>query len=113
MWALPTTRVTILRGTAIDEYSGTISNESTVASGVSASIMEQSRTVFDPASGTPRVVRLVAGRVGSTVDVKRNDRLLDENTNLYYMVNSVRQVQNPVITMDKALELKRMDTTNP
>lgn len=113
MWALPTTTVTILRGTSIDEYSGTISNESTVASAVSASIMEQGRTVDDPNSGTPRVIRIVTGRVASTEDVKRNDRLRDEGTNLYYMVTSVRQVQNPIVTMDKVLELMRVDSTNP
>lgn len=114
MLAMPTTTVTIKRGTAIDEYSGEISNETSASTGVPMSIMEQSRTVIEPTTGTPMVIRFVTGRVDPSVDIRRNDRILDENdADIYYMVLSVRQVQNPIVVMDKVLDLKRVDPNDP
>lgn len=109
--ALPTTTVSIKRGTAIDDYEGTITNETTVASGVSASIMEQTRQNFEPVTGLPRTIRFITGRVPDGTSVLTNDRLLDEVEGSYYTVISVRQMQNPVVTMDVTLELKRVGST--
>lgn len=109
--ALPTTTVSIKRGTTIDDYEGTITNETTVASGVSASIMEQVRQNFEPVTGLPRTIRFITGRVSDGTDVLTNDRLLDEVEGSYYTVISVRQMQNPVVTMDVTLELKRVGST--
>lgn len=108
MIATPNTTVSILRpGGPIDDYTGEVENESVAASGVLASVMEQSRTVFDPASGTPIIVRFTRGRLPSGTDVTTADRVLDERTNFTYTVQSVRQVQSPVHTNDVTVELVR------
>lgn len=112
-WAIPNTTVTIYRGTTIDEYSGDISNETVLASAISASIIEQSRIVDDPNSGTPRVVRLITGRVPDGTDVKNTDRLLDETNSRSYWIRSVRQHENPIYTSDVTLDLVRVDKNDP
>lgn len=108
MFATPNTTVSILRPGSVDDYTGEVTGETISATGVLASIMEQSRTVFDPASGTPTIVRFTRGRLPSGTSVTTNDRVLDERTSLTYVVQSVRQVQSPVHTNDVTVELVRL-----
>ena len=107
MLATPNTTVSILRGGVPDDYSGTVTNESVAASGVLASVMEQSRTVFDPSSGAPGIVRITRGRFPSGTDIRDSDRVLDERTNITYAVRSVYQLQSAVHTNDVTVELVR------
>lgn len=107
MFATPNTTVSILRGGVADDYTGEVENESVAASGVLASVMERSRQVFDPASGSPVIVRTTTARFPSGTDVTTSDRVRDERTNITYAVQSVRQIQSPVHTNDVTTELVR------
>lgn len=111
MHVIANTTVTILRGSGIDPYSGEITNEVVAASGVSASIIEQSRQVFDPTTGTPRVIQQITGRVPDGTQALNTDRLYDETNNVYYTIRSVRQHSNPIYTSEEILDLERVGTT--
>lgn len=113
MWVIPNTTVTILRGSSIDEYSGTISNETAIATGQTASITEQTRLEQDPSTGTPRVIRYVTGRLENGTSVTKTDRLLDEETGRYFSIRSVRQHSNPYYTSEVILDLERIDNLDP
>jgi len=106
MLALPTTTITILRGNE-DDYDGSISNETTVATGVSASILEQARNVGGFTGGERRTVRLITCRVSAGVDLRDDDDVVDERTGTRYAAQNVRLMQNPVVQMDLTAELKR------
>jgi hypothetical protein len=109
MWARATTTVTIYLPTGEpDEWTGARSNDSLSASGVPASVIEQSRTVDDPQSGTPREVRSITGRLPAGTVVTRDARIVDAHGHTY-SVHSVRQVTNPVFVNDVVVELTRND----
>lgn len=109
MLALPTTTVSVLRGTTTDDYGDELDTDTVVASGIPASVLEQSRTVFDQATSTPMVVHTITGRVTRGTDIRLGDRLRDENTGQVYMVQNVNPQDNPLIQIDVRLELKRAD----
>lgn len=111
--AMPTTTVTIYApSSAPDEWSGERVSDGAVASGVAASIIEQARTVNDPRTGTPRVVRQVTGRVPDGCPVEPTSRIVDAE-NRTYAVGSVRQARNPMWVGDVVLELYRTDQASP
>lgn len=111
--AMPTTTVTIYAPSSDpDEWSGERTGDGAVASGVPASIIEQARTVNDPRTGTPRVVRNVTGRVPDGTPVVPTSRIVD-GENRTYAVSSVRQARNPMWTGDIVLELFRTDQASP
>jgi hypothetical protein len=112
MWAIPNATVSVLHSSNIDDWDGT-SNETISASGVDASIIEQSRLVYDPQSTTHRIIRNVAGRLPSGTSIAARDRIRDEVTGTVYMVVSVRQHQNHYYTSDVTLELRRVDDDDP
>ncbi len=107
MYALPTTTVSILRGTSLDEFGDPVDNDTPAASGIPCSLIEQTRTMTTPESPTPRVVRYTIGRIGSGTDILETDRLLDEVTGDKYIVQAVSRLGNPVIRPDYRLDLKR------
>jgi hypothetical protein len=111
--AQATTTVTVSRPGAVDDYTGAAGSTTVVAAGVPASIVEQTRNTQDPASGTPRTIRSVAGRVAGGTDVRTNDHLVDERGGRTYVVASARQPQSPVQVGDLVLELTRLDQTDP
>lgn len=113
MWATPTTTVAVLRGAAADDYTGAVDNETTAASGIQASLIEQTRTVQDPASGTPRIVRSARARLPRDTDVVHTDRIRDERTGTTYAISDVRLLAAPFHLNDLTLELVRLDQLDP
>lgn len=111
MLSMPTTTISILRGSALDEYGDDVDSKTPAYEHIPCSLLEQSRFVFDQSTSTPMTIRIIIGRVGSGTDIIEDDRVLDELTQEIYMVRSVSQVQNPFIASDIRLELKRISTT--
>jgi len=107
--AVATTTVSILRGTTTDGYGDTVDDNTgqPVATGVPASILEQNRRVFLPAEQAVRIVRTYAARVGPEIDVRKDDRLLDEQTNTIYLVTDLSDPHASVMHPDIALQLSR------
>lgn len=113
MWVIPNTNVTVLRGSAIDEYSGAVTGEAQYASNVTASITEQTRIVTEPTSGMPRNIRMITGRVPDGTGVRNNDKIVDNVKSCTYWVVSVRQHRNPYYVSEEILDLKRIDSKDP
>lgn len=108
MKARATTTVTILRGSGVDSFGDERDTAATVREGVTASIIEQNKTVTTPVDGTPRVVRHTTCRLPAGTDVRTGDRLRDERTGAVYIVDAEGLSQNPVRRNDIRLDLRRV-----
>ena len=122
MRAAPNTTVTVLEPGAIDAFTGE-RTDTPVATGVPAFILErpatrprtgsEGRRVDDPATGTPRIVRVVQGRLPDGTPVSRDSILLDERRGHKYAVKSVRQHVFLDPPGDILLELIRITHDDP
>lgn len=100
MTFLATTRIAILRGVTTNALGDDVegNTDASIVSGLSdipASLIERSKTVWDPASNTRRTVRVVTCRVpvaighpatgvSTPVVVLEGDRIKDNNTGRIY-----------------------------
>jgi hypothetical protein len=110
MWALATCRASIFRGTAPDpDYGNPVPDNTTPsASGVLLAVEERNSRTWDPATQTPRVVRVVSGTVPSTTDVLTGDRIRDDTNGVLYLVQNVTRPRTAGRAPDVQLELKRI-----
>lgn len=103
----PTTTVSILGGTTDDDFGDSADNSTVSASGIPASILEQSRQGTDRATGAARVIRYVTGRVSADTPVSEDNRILDERTGIVYVIESVSRQSSIMGTPDLKLDLRR------
>lgn len=109
MQAMPTTTVSILRGTTTNAAGDVIDSGTPVYTGVFASLMERSRTGIDQALQDVRVYRYVVCRLPAGTDVLDTDQILDESTQVTYSISAVSQLGSPVNTPDLRLDLQRVN----
>ena len=86
---LATTRAAILRGTTEDEFHEQI-DSTDPAPGLEdfpASITERSVSVYDPADGSYRSVRMLTGRIPGNITVQDGDRLRDNRTGDIFIID--------------------------
>lgn len=86
MIGLATTRAALLRGTTTDALGDEV-DEPTVVRGfgsVPVSLIERSRNVQDPSTGTWRTVAYLVARVPANLPVQDGDRLRDLRTGVIY-----------------------------
>jgi hypothetical protein len=85
------TWATVYRGDSANEYADpTDLNEAVDGlERIPMAITEQSRTVMDPETDTPRVVRYATGRARAGADIRADDRIFDERQNRWWAVRSV------------------------
>ena len=102
----PTTTVTVYGGTSTDAYGDPTDGTTVKASGVPASVLEQTRRVTRYGDSRPQTVRYTIGRVPSGTAVEAGDRVLDA-AGTWWMVDSAHQMQSPVHTSDIVLDLRR------
>ena len=105
--AIATTTISVLRGTTTDAYGDEQDTYTPIATGVPASLTEQTRRVTTRDDPTPRVVRYAVARVAAGTDVIDQDRVRDERTGAVYIVDAVSQMANPALTPDLRLDLRR------
>jgi hypothetical protein len=105
--ALATTRLTVYRGTTTDAYGDDQDTNTPVATGIPASLVEQSRRVTTRDDPTPRVVRYAVARVTAGTDITDQDRLVDERTGAVYIVDAVSSMTSPAVASDLRLDLRR------
>jgi hypothetical protein len=105
--AVATTTLTVLRGTTTDGYGDEQDTDTPVATGVRASLTEQTRRVTTRDDPTPRIVRYAVGRVTAGTDVTDQDRVRDERTGAVYIVEAVSSMANPAVAADLRLDLRR------
>jgi Mg-chelatase subunit ChlD len=107
MQAIATTRLTVLRGTTTDAYGDEQDTDTPHATGIPASLTEQSRRVTTRDDPTPRIVRYAVARVTAGTDVQDQDRVRDERTGAIYIVDAVSSMANPAAAADLRLDLRR------
>lgn len=80
-----------------------------VATGVPASITEDSRSTYDRATQTPRTVRTLSALLGSGTDVQVGDRLRDDtHGGLLYVVKTVTQERSYGYLPDLEIDIGRV-----
>lgn len=108
MYAIATCVVTIMRGTTVDALGDPQDNGTVIASGLIACLNEDSGTVWDPATQTPRVVRKWVGSMQSDAPVQSGDQLRDDTHGISYAVIEVTQPGGPAWVSDLTLDLRRV-----
>ncbi len=107
MYTVPTTTISILRGTSTDVYGDLTDTATVAASGIPASIIEQRKTVFTPADNRVQQVGFFTGRVSQLVDVRIGDRIQDERTGTIYVLDNISTVSSPALGNDSRLDLRK------
>lgn len=97
---IPTTTVSILRGTTTDGYGDPQDAATVAASGIPASIVEETRTVRTRGDSDPRVVHNATIRVPYGTDVRDDDRILDEQSSLAWPIDAVSRAQGHAFQND-------------
>lgn len=112
MIALANRTVAVLRGETTDVYGDPADDNSTpVARGVPASIVEQSRRVFDPSSDRVQIIRFWTGRLPAGTQLQIGDRLQDEQTSDIFAVQSFSKQQHVVHDGEVRVDLAKIDIT--
>jgi hypothetical protein len=105
MWTRATTKITILRGQSNDEWGDVDDNNTIVASGVRASILEQKVYAQSEVSTQPHNYRYARLRVTRGTDIQTNDRIYDEKYNQTWIITNISPYQNPVVGQDLRVDL--------
>ncbi len=102
-----TTTVSIYRGSSQDPYGDSVDDNSTAAAtGVLASIIEQTKRAFLAAENRKTVIKNSIGRVKNGTDVIEGDRIKDERTGLFYFVEAVSNITSPAGSPDVRMVLR-------
>ena len=105
MYSRATTKVTIYRGQSEDEWGDAVDNDTIVASGVLASILEQKIWSSPEVSTQPHNYRYARLRMRKNINVQTNDRIHDEVNNQTWLITNITNLQNPVVGQDKRIDL--------
>lgn len=109
--AVANTTMTVLRGTGKNQFGDTIDAGTPVLSGIPVFIGEVTRTVQDPTTPTPRVIRSATAQVPGWCGLQNTDQVVDERTGAKYIVLSVTQppaLFGSPADWDQVAELKRV-----
>lgn len=105
----PTTTVAILRGTTTDGYGYEADDNATpVASGILASIIEQTQNTRRQDSDRPSTIRGYICRLPHDTDVRDGDRIKDESDDSIYMLDTITRAANPARAMDWQIMLRKV-----
>lgn len=106
MIGLSTGRYSVIRGTDTEnEYGDTVSDNAVVEKHLSGSIIERTRTNFDPQSGRIATLRQLTGRFANGTGIQDGDRLRDERSGEVFLVTSVYRGTSVVGKADLVLDL--------
>jgi hypothetical protein len=108
MNAVPTTKISVLRGEGETLFGDSEDSDTTIATGVLASLLTVSRKTRSPVDGRPEIITYFTARVPHGTDVQLGDRVKDEISGSVYILTLVDHVQNPVARQDVRLELHRV-----
>jgi hypothetical protein len=103
-----TTTVTIYRGETIDDYGDPVDSNTIVATGVPASILEQTVKAWTEVSTLPRAYRWAKMRLTYGYNIQQNDRVLDERTGEIWTIVQISRRGNPVRGTDVRVDLEMM-----
>lgn len=101
--------VSILRGTYKDPLGDPVENDVPTYTGIVASILEVASNETTMATGLPRQVRYLVGRLPAGTDVRYEDRLRDEDNGRVYQVDGIDEVsESAILDSGVRLELRRV-----
>jgi hypothetical protein len=106
MYARASTTISIYRGQGTDEWGDTVDNDTIVASGIRAVIVEQKIYAQSEVTTQPRNFRYARLRVTKGTDIRTNDRIYDERLNQTWSIVNVSPIQNPVSGQDLRVDLQ-------
>jgi len=102
------TTVTIYRGVADDGWGDPTDQDTIVATGVRASIIEQTVYARPEVTTQPRAFHYAKMRVTYGTDITLEDRVLDEKTGDTWLITNIRARGNPVRRQDVRVDLELM-----
>jgi hypothetical protein len=105
---LANTTISIKRGTYTDDYGDETDSDEVVASGIGASILERPVTGGRPASGRKDTTRTYALRVWKPIDLRQDDRVVNERTKEVYVVTTLAPSTNNVGLGSTRADLQRV-----
>jgi hypothetical protein len=107
MYSRATTKISIFRGQTLDDgWGDVVDNNTVVASGVLASILEQKINSSPHVSTQPHNYRYARLRVKHGTDIKVNDRIYDERLNQTWSITNISPLQNPMVGQDLRVDLQ-------
>lgn len=89
MIGIANTTIAIYSGSAVDEFDDLVDADTAIETGIPASIIEGKPKVETGADGTPRVIRVATLRTRRDKDITRGQRLKDETTGQFYIIDLV------------------------
>lgn len=113
MYALATTKVTILRGAAYNDAGDEIDTQTPYKTGIIAALIEANATTWDAATQQRRTVRRIELTVPSTTDLLSSDQILDEETGHVYSITQLTQPTAPGLVPDLTAVLQRVTSVTP
>lgn len=100
------TYISIYRGSTLDAEGDEIDSDVPLYTDIPASLIEgRPRQVESGTNETPRVIRQATLRVGRNTDIKRNDRVKDQITGMFWRIDAVGAIGNPAFTPDLRVDL--------
>lgn len=108
MIARATTTITVYRGENTDEYGDPVDADVIVATGIPASILEQTVKAWTEVTTVPRQFRWAKMRVTQGVDIRQDDRIKDERTGDIWTIVQISNRANPVRMQDLRVDLEMM-----
>lgn len=110
MQSTPTTTVSVLGGDdSTDPWGDPSESATVVSSGIPASIVETRVQVTTEEDPQAVAVHYYTGRVPPGTVINKGQRLLDERTNLKYLIDYVNVPHSRVLEMDIRLDLRRVE----
>lgn len=108
MIARANTRISILRGTVVNNYNDEVDVQTPVRTDIPASLIEVSRRSYLPAEGATRVVRTHTCRVSPGTDVLKGDRIEDQaDGSVYQILELNASPGSPAHRPDVVIQLSR------
>lgn len=106
MMGMATGKFSVVRGeTTLNDYGDEVEGTTVVQSNVSGSVIEQSRSVYDPQSGRVATLRKLTGRFSNGTDIRDGDRIKDEKSDKTYLVSAIFEGTSLVGKADLVLDL--------
>ena len=109
MQAVPTTTVSILRGTTVTPAGDEVDSLTPVHTGIPASVMERTRVGIDTQTQDPQVYHNTVCRLPAGTDVTETDLILDELTGKRYAISAVSVLSSFVHVPDLRLDLRHVN----
>lgn len=106
MMSRATTTVTVYRGETVNDWGDPVDSDTIVATGIRASIIEQTVYARSEVTSLPRSFRFAKMRVTPGTDIRQNDRILDEKTGENWTIVQISKRANPTRNQDMRIDLE-------